>query len=41
LYDHQTDPHEFKNLANDPKSADVVRELKALLHGGWQAARPK
>lgn len=41
LYDHQLDPHEWHNLAADPKAAPVVQELKALLHGGWQAATPK
>jgi iduronate 2-sulfatase len=40
LYDHQTDPHEWKNLANDPKAAEIVRQMKELLHGGWQSARP-
>lgn len=41
LYDHQTDPHEWRNLAEDAKSADTVRQMKTLLHGGWQAAKPK
>jgi len=41
LYDHASDPHEWHNLADDPKSASVVKELKALLHAGWQAARPQ
>ncbi|MBL7141145.1 MAG: sulfatase [Planctomycetes bacterium] len=41
LYDHQTDPQEWRNLADDPKSAGILREMKALLHGGWQAARPQ
>jgi uncharacterized sulfatase len=40
LYDHTTDPLELHNLAADPQSAAVVQELKVLLHGGWQAARP-
>ena len=40
LYDHRADPHEWHNLADDPKSAGVVRELKSLLHAGWKAARP-
>ncbi len=31
LYDHQTDPREHKNLANDPKYAATVAEMKALL----------
>lgn len=41
LYDHQADPHEWNNLADDPKSAGVLEEMKALLHGGWQSVRPE
>jgi iduronate 2-sulfatase len=41
LYDHRADPHEWHNLADAPKSADVVRELKSLLHAGWKEARPE
>jgi uncharacterized sulfatase len=40
LYDHQADPHEWHNLAADPKSAGVLKEMKSLLRGGWQSARP-
>jgi arylsulfatase A-like enzyme len=32
LFDEKNDPHEMTNLANDPKYADVVKELKAKLH---------
>lgn len=32
LYDHDADPHEYNNLANDPKYAKVVAELSAKLH---------
>jgi uncharacterized sulfatase len=31
LYDHDADPHEAVNLAANPKHADTVKELKALL----------
>lgn len=31
LYDHQRDPHEWVNLAHDPKYADAVARLHALL----------
>ena len=33
LYDYDADPNESKNLAADPKLADVVKELKAKLAG--------
>ena len=28
LYDHDADPHEWNNLANDPKSAKQIAELR-------------
>jgi uncharacterized sulfatase len=28
LYDHANDPHEWKNLANDPAHADTLRQLR-------------
>ena len=31
LYDHDTDPHEYTNLANDPKHAEVLKDLRAKL----------
>ncbi len=31
LYDHESDPGEYRNLAGDLKSAEVVKKLKALL----------
>jgi len=40
LYDHDSDPRELRNLAADPQSAAVVRELKTVLRGGWQNAKP-
>ena len=32
LYDTQTDPDEFKNLAADPKFADKLQEMRAAFH---------
>jgi iduronate 2-sulfatase len=40
LYDLQSDPHEFKNLANDPESTEVLKEMKRLLAAGWKQAIP-
>lgn len=31
LYDHDADPREYTNLANDPRHATVLRELRTLL----------
>lgn len=41
LYDHRNDPLEHHNLANDPKAAKIVSEMKEVLHGGWQTAKPQ
>jgi uncharacterized sulfatase len=35
LYDYAADPREFTNLANDPKHAATVRELRSLLHAEY------
>jgi len=35
LYDQDNDPHEFANLATDPKHAATVKELKALVDQNW------
>ncbi len=34
LYDHDADPHEHRNLADDPRMADAVRDLSARLRSG-------
>lgn len=36
LYDCNADPHELKNLAGDPKYADVLHEMRGALKN-WQA----
>lgn len=41
LYDHQTDPHEWRNLASEPAQENVLREMKQLLQSGWRSAKPK
>ena len=40
LYDHQRDPKEVTNLADDPRHAKVRAELHQLLERGWRAALP-
>lgn len=44
LFDQQADPHELKNLADDPKLTDVRKELSALVRdyakGAPSIARP-
>src|SRR5437879_2618378 len=35
LYDHDADPQEIHNLANDPKYAKVAEEMKALVKKNW------
>lgn len=41
LYDHQTDPQENTNVANDPKNQALVEKLTAQWLAGWQGAIPK
>jgi uncharacterized sulfatase len=36
LYDHKSDPRELKNLADNTRYADVIREMKALAKHTWQ-----
>ncbi len=40
LYDHQSDPQENTNVANDPANAATVAQLTAQWKKGWQAAKP-
>ena len=38
LYDHDNDPGEYHNLADGPKYADVVAELRQMLRQGPDGA---
>lgn len=40
LYDHQNDPQENVNLANDPAKRDVVEQLTRQWLAGWKGALP-
>jgi len=35
LYDHDADPGEYTNLASDPRHAETVQNLKALVRKNW------
>ena len=41
LYDHQTDPQENTNIANDPANKELVEKLNAQWEAGWRGALPK
>jgi arylsulfatase A-like enzyme len=41
LYDHQTDPQENTNVANDPAHKALVEKLTAQWLAGWQGAGPQ
>ena len=40
LYDYSSDPDETINIANLPENRELVAQLSAQLHAGWQAALP-
>lgn len=40
LYDHQVDPAEVNNIADNPSNMTLVKKLKQKLKDGWQRARP-
>jgi arylsulfatase A-like enzyme len=39
LFDLQNDPHELKDLANDPAHAAEVERLMVQWRAGWQGTR--
>ncbi|CAN5901777.1 sulfatase [soil metagenome] len=41
LYDHEVDPGEEVNIANEPENAKLVEQLAGQLRAGWQGARPE
>jgi len=41
LYDHQVDPQENKNLANQPGFDDIIINLSRQMTAGWQSAIPE
>ena len=41
LYDRQTDPREFTNLAAMPQHKKTLEQMRAVLDAGWQAARAR
>jgi hypothetical protein len=40
LYDHQEDPAENVNLADNPQYSEIVAELRHRLQQGWQHELP-
>lgn len=40
LYDHEQDPHEWNNLAENPEHAETVRRLRELLRAEGKSATP-
>lgn len=40
LYDHQTDPEENSNIANNSANAELVAELTRHWLAGWKGAKP-
>jgi arylsulfatase A-like enzyme len=40
LYDHQSDPGEDRNVADDPAHAEALKALTAQALAGWKAAKP-
>ncbi len=41
LYDHQTDPREYTNLAREARHAETLGRMRKVLEAGWKAARAR
>ena len=41
LFDHEQDPQENRNLANDPSFSKTIKTLSVKLEMGWQYAKPE
>lgn len=41
LFDHQSDPREYTNLARKPEHAALKEQMQALLNQGWRGAMAK
>jgi iduronate 2-sulfatase len=41
LYDRQTDPREYTNMARLPQHAQLLEKMRGVLDAGWTAARAK
>jgi iduronate 2-sulfatase len=41
LFDHQTDPGENQNLANNTVQKSTIEDLSRQLNQGWRYAKPK
>ena len=41
LYDHQVDPEENYNMANDPKYQQIQKQLSIALHKGWRSVQER
>ena len=39
LYDHQSDPREYTNLARDSANTGLLKQLRGILDNGWRSAR--